>query len=169
MSVAPRRPCVHANGDLRIEQHASEVETSELAGLMACSCSGAIERFGPHPPLHQSRAPSSSRPLPRRDLVRMKVELLARSSRVPLARDRDQGPFRLERRRMRPAASLRHRLFMPRGESPRRRQAENPLNRLSEFPRPALCSRSSRFLPPRASSSAAAIFWPPTQLIKFFH
>ena len=39
---------------------------------------------------------------------------------------------------MRPAAPLRHQMLLIRSENPRRRQAENPLMLLSEFPGPAI-------------------------------
>ncbi|WP_084679046.1 alpha/beta hydrolase [Methylocystis sp. ATCC 49242] len=44
---------------------------------------------------------------------------------------------------MRPATPLRHRMLLIRSEKRRRRQAENPLKRLSEFARPALWGYSS--------------------------
>jgi hypothetical protein len=76
--------------------------------------------------------------LPRGDLVRMDVELLRQRGQRLLALDRGQSHFRLECRRMRPAAPLRHRMLLMRSENPRRCQAENPLMLLSEFPGPAL-------------------------------
>ena len=53
----------------------------------------------------------------------LNVELLRQFSSVRvLALDRGQTHFRLERRKMRPAASLCHRMLLIRGENPRRHQ-----------------------------------------------
>jgi hypothetical protein len=75
----------------------------------------------------------------------MDVELLRQFGQRLLTFDRGQGHFRFERRRMRPAASLRYQILLIRGENPRRRQAENPLKLLSEIPRPALSTLGRSF------------------------
>ena len=77
--------------------------------------------------------------LPIGDLVGMDIELLRQFGQRFLALDRGQRHLGLECRRMRPAASLRHPMLLIRSENPRRSQAENPLNLLSEFAGPALC------------------------------
>jgi len=75
---------------------------------------------------------------PGRDLVGMDVEMLHKLGQRFLARDRGQRQLGPECRRMRPGASLRQPMLLIRRESLRRRQAENPLRLLSEFPGPAL-------------------------------
>ncbi|KAF0206973.1 MAG: hypothetical protein FD139_3632 [Methylocystaceae bacterium] len=54
----------------------------------------------------------------------------------------------------RPAAPLRHRMLLIRGENPRRRQAENPLISLSEFVRPALFSCAASLIEPLSQTDS---------------
>lgn len=69
------------------------------------------------------------------------VELMRKLGESFLTLDCGQCHFRLECRRMRPAASLRHHYYLLTAESSPS-QAENPTISPSEFPRPALCAAS---------------------------
>ena len=78
---------------------------------------------------------------PRRDLVRMNVELLRQLRQRPIALHGGQSHLRLECRRMIAARSFRHIKLLIRSENPRRCQAENPLMSLFKFATPALRTR----------------------------